>query len=381
MTQFSIQRYSILFGAALLALPMASLPAWGQQADKTEQKPAAEAANTSARSEAPAAPEAPAASEAAPAPAIPPPPKRGTLSFLLENDLFTNTDRHYTNGVHMSWLTAPEGQPGGTPGWAAEAARMLPLLEKSPDIRVELALGQSMYTPRDITLVNPPPEDRPYAGWLYGTLGVIADTERHLDQVQIGLGIVGPASLAEQSQKTVHEIINSREPKGWDSQLKTEPTLQFTYQRSWRHRSKQAILGLDFDAVPHAGVNLGNALTYANSGVMLRVGHNIPVDYGPPRVQPSLPGSGYFQPTGPWGFYLFAGVDGRAVGRNMFLDGNTFADSRSVDKKTFVGDLQFGAALYISNVRFAYTHVVRSREFETQEQADRFGALSVSMQF
>lgn len=362
--------YPILLASALALLPLAAAQA--QDAPKAESNRSAEqpaAANTSG--------ENPSAEK----PAIPPPPKRGTLSFVLENDLFTNADRHYTNGVHLSWLTAPEGQPGGTPGWAAEAARMLPLLENSPDIRVELALGQNMYTPRDISLVNTPPGDRPYAGWLYGTLGVIADTEKHLDQVQVGLGIVGPASLAEQSQKTVHEIIGSREPMGWDSQLKTEPTLQFTYQRTWRYRSRQAILGLDFDALPHAGVNLGNALTYANTGVMLRVGHNIPVDYGPPRVQPSLPGSGYFQPTGPWGFYVFAGVDGRAVGRNMFLDGNLFADSRSVDRKDFVGDMQFGAALYIRDLRFAYTHVVRSREFEGQDQADRFGALSVSLQF
>jgi len=39
--------------------------------------------------------------------------------------------------------------------------------------------------------------------------------------------------------------------------------------------------------------------------------------------------------------YLFAFVDGRAVGRDIFLDGNTFTDSHSVTRKTFVGDLSF----------------------------------------
>ncbi len=311
-------------------------------------------------------------------PEPPPPQKAGTLSFVLENDmLFANSDRHYTNGVHMSWLTAP----GMEPEWVGDAARLLPIFSDTKDLRVELALGQSMYTPRDISQVNPPDGDRPYAGWLYATVGVISETRDHLDQLQVGLGIVGPASLAEQSQKTVHELIGSREPMGWDSQLKTEPTLQVNYQRSWRYVAAPDFLGMKLDATPHAGIALGNAFTYANTGMMLRLGYNTPKDYGPPRVQPSLPGSGYFEPAGDFGFYVFAGFEGRAVARNMFLDGNLFADSRSVNKRPFVGDIQAGLAVIVQGVRLAYTHVMRSREFDGQDQPDRFGAVSVSFRF
>ncbi len=318
------------------------------------------------------------AQDAKPAPEPPPPQKAGTLSFVLENDmLFANADRHYTNGVHMSWLTAP----GAEPEWLGNAFRELPLFFDTKDLRFELALGQSMYTPRDISLVNPPPTDRPYAGWLYLNAGVISETKSHLDQFQVGIGIVGPASFAEQSQKAVHEAINSRRPMGWDSQLKTEPTLQLNYQRAWRRVAEPEFFGLKLEATPHAGVALGNAFTYANTGLMLRLGYNIPKDYGPPRVQPSLPGSGYFEPVGDFGFYFFVGGEGRAVARNMFLDGNLFADSRSVDKRHFVGDLQGGVAVIWQGVRFAYTHVLRSREFETQETPDRFGAFSVSFRF
>jgi len=338
---------------ALLLIGLAVLPAHAQQATTT--------------------------TEAKPEPKVEPAPphKAGTLSFVLENDLFVNADRHYTSGVHLSWLAAP----GAEPEWIGDAFRTLPIFSDTKDLRVELALGQSMYTPRDISLINPPDRDRPYAGWLYATAGVISETKSHLDQLQFGLGIVGPASFAEQSQKTVHEIIGSRDPKGWDSQLKTEPTVQFTYQRSWRYVAAPDFFGLKLDATPHAGAALGNAFTYANAGMMLRLGHNTPKDYGPPRVQPSLPGSGYFEPVGDFGFYFFAGVDGRAVGRNMFLDGNLFADSRSVDKRPLVGDLQAGLAVIWRGARFAYTHVMRSQEFDGQEQPDRFGAFSVSLRF
>jgi lipid A 3-O-deacylase len=51
-----------------------------------------------------------------------------------------------------------------------------------------------------------------------------------------------------------------------------------------------------------------------------------------------MPGAAYFQtPKGGFGWCLFASFEGRAVARNIFLDGNTFTDSHSIDKKTFVG--------------------------------------------
>lgn len=67
--------------------------------------------------------------------------------------------------------------------------------------------------------------------------------------------------------------------------------------------------------------------------------------------------------------------------RNIFLDGNTFRDSRSVDKEPLVGDLQFGIAVTWRNVRLSYTHVLRTREFKTQGEADDFGAFSLSVRF
>ena len=57
-----------------------------------------------------------------------------------------------------------------------------------------------------------------------------------------------------------------------------------------------------------------------------------------------MPGGGYFRRKKGFNWYLFAGLEGRAVFRNIFLDGNTFTDSHSVDSKHFVGDIQAGLA-------------------------------------
>ncbi len=304
-------------------------------------------------------------------------PENGTLSIVFENDLFYGTDRHYTNGVRGAWLSGP----GGTPEWALSPARWFPLFPDGGTVRVEYALGQSMYSPSDIRLENPPASDRPYAGWLYGSVGLIAETGMRLDQLSLTLGVVGPASMAEQTQKFIHRNVGSPDPRGWDTQLQDEPGLILTYQRSWRSLVAEPIAGLSFDVTPHVGGAGGNVFTYANGGVMVRFGKELLLDYGPPGIQPSLPGAGFFVPSQGLGWYLFGGLDGRAVARNIFLDGNTFRDSRRVDKEPLIADLQFGAAITWGHTRLSYVHLLRTPEFKGQNKMDEYGGFSLSRRF
>lgn len=76
---------------------------------------------------------------------------------------------------------------------------------------------------------------------------------------------------------------------------------------------------------------------------------------------------------------MFGGLEGRAVGRNIFLDGNSFQDDGpSVDKNMLVGEARIGLALTFDDVRFAYTQVFRSQEFEGQSR-QIFGTVSLSL--
>jgi subtilisin family serine protease len=84
----------------------------------------------------------------------------------------------------------------------------------------------------------------------------------------------------------------------------------------------------------------------------------------------------------PFGFYLFTGVAGRAVGRNIFLDGNTFNDSLRADKEWFVGDWSWGFAFHaFRHLEFSYTRVRRTHEFKTQQGMDTFGSLNLRLVF
>lgn len=302
---------------------------------------------------------------------------RPIFNFTFENDLFADSDGHYTNGIQFSWLTGVQRDES----WLRDVAMAMPIFDTGSKLRFEYSLGQQIYTPREIDIPYPQPNDRPWAGWLYANLGLVAETEgKRLDQFQAGLGIVGPGSLAKDTQKFVHNIIGGTDPEGWNNQLKTEPTLQFTYQRSWRALEAK-LLGFEMDATPHLGAALGNALIYANTGVMARFGQDMPDDYGPPRLDAGLAGSGYFKPKADWGWYVFAGADGRAVGHNIFLDGNSFRSGPSVDKKTLVGDWQAGFAVVIGNARIAYTQVFETKQFYGQDYGDSYGSVTLSVRF
>jgi hypothetical protein len=314
-------------------------------------------------------------------------PEKGTLSILFENDLFYNSDHDYTNGVLVGYTTAP----ADTPEWAVRFARKLPFFTQEGDVRTRYAIGQDIFTPHNLHLADPPLTDRPYAGFLYLAFGIADvsgnedDPLTNLDQLQVNLGVIGPASLAEDAQKWIHGLINGVDPQGWSTQLRDEPGLVIQYERAVKFSflTSYERSGIGFDIVPHYGAAIGNVYDYANAGAMARVGFNLPRDYGPLRIDPSLPGSGFYEPRGDSaiGAYIFAGVDGRAIARNLFLDGNTFQDSRSVSKMSLVGDLELGAAVTFRAFQLSFTHVFRTKEYSTQPAADQFGAVNLSVRF
>lgn len=304
------------------------------------------------------------------------PDDKGIFSLVWENDKFAGTDRDYTNGVRASWLSSEENMPA----WSRAVANNLPLAPAGHK-RISLALGQNIYAPEDLVSTTIVEGQQPYAGWLYGSVGLVSDTGKTLDNVLLTVGVVGPLSGAEPTQKFVHRLTDSQDPKGWDNQLENEPGIILTYERKWRGILEASPFGIGVDVTPHMGVNLGNINTDASVGATFRLGYDLPADYGPPRIRPSLPGSDFFIPADEAGGYLFATVGERAVARNIFLDGNTFEDSPSVDKKYFVSSLQVGVAATYAQTRISYTQVFTSKEYKTQEAGSQFGVLSVSYRF
>lgn len=304
-------------------------------------------------------------------------PQHDSLSFLFENDVFYNTDRDYTSGEQITYTTAPDD----TPDALVDLAHDMPfLLTDRGEVRSSFEIGQDIFTPANTVAANPPLNERPYAGFLYLGLGLLANDDRRLDQLEMQVGTTGPASLAQDAQDFVHAILGERKPAGWRFQLRDEPVLQFTFDRTLKLVPPQSVLGLFFDIEPHFGAAVGNVYDYANGGAMARLGFNLPDDFGPPRMEPALPGSGFFSIKDDLSAYIFAGVDGRAIARNLFLDGNSFETSRSVPKENFTADFELGAAVAFRAFRVSFTHVFRTKEYRGQPHSDQFGSVDLTVQ-
>jgi hypothetical protein len=306
-------------------------------------------------------------------------PDDAILTLQFENNFFGKTDGHFTQGSRAAWML-PENS---VPQWVRDAASYVPLFDVAASKRVVFSLGHSIFTPDDLTDKNLIEGDRPYAGWLYAGVGLVSVSDTRLDNLELDIGIVGPNSFAEEAQKTWHKWFKFTRPEGWDNQLRNELGILLTWERKWRRWARFDAVGFDGDITPHVGLSLGNVLTQGAAGFMVRIGGDLQrqYDYGPPRIRPSLPGSNYFVSAGDFGWYLFVGAEARGVLRNIFLDGNSFRDSHRVARKPFTGDVQGGIAIILGRVRLAYTHVLRMKEFDQQDDSDQFGAVSLSVLF
>lgn len=315
-----------------------------------------------------------------------------TFVFYFENDLFGQTDEYYTSAFKLSWISkgfADSGTRGGPSEWLRWFTAKMPTASRKDLFHtIALSLGQSIYTPKNIDTAQLLENDRPYAGWSYLAAALQTKNFDFLNTLELNIGIVGPSSLAEQSQKIMHKWLGDCEPQGWDNQINDELGLMIAWQLFWRVASKSAGHGLGYDVIPHAGITVGNVLTYANAGGEIRFGYNLPADFGSSLIKP---GGGTVAPVGTqdprlsaashFGVTVFAGVDGRAVARNIFLDGNTFRDSASVDKNYLVADISAGVSVIFKRLKMTYTQVYRTEEFQGQDGGQLFGSINLAYTF
>ncbi|MDP3427990.1 MAG: lipid A deacylase LpxR family protein [Humidesulfovibrio sp.] len=316
-----------------------------------------------------------------------------TLILTEENDYFAGTDEQYTNGFKLIWISADlkkYAEDERLPSFAVAYLQRLPFVnEPGQQYNVAISAGQNMYVPHNTKIASAQPDDRPYAGWTYVSLALHAKTANQLDSFETSLGIVGPSALAGETQNTYHSMMGFKRVEGWRNQIHDEPGLMLSWQRTLR--AMRVGLGRDvaWDLLPHARVTVGNVQTHAAAGFETRVGYRLPWDFGTSLIQP---GGGVSAPANPddtrlrqddtfFGLHFFAGAEGRAVARNIFLDGNTWEKSGHVSKKPLVADLMAGVGLVLGKVKLTYTHVYRTEEFDGQDGPQKFGSVSLSVTF
>lgn len=270
------------------------------------------------------------------------------------------TDRYYTNGLRIGWVS-PEGYP---PEALDHIGRLL--WGAMGQQRLAIDVSQQIYTPLHTSVAVPPANDRPYAGTLIAQATLMQDNADTRSLLGVGLGLMGPDAGGEPIQNGFHDLIGQNGNKGWGTQLKDEPVLQFTSERTWR-LSMGSVGGLETDALPDLTAELGTLRIYGQTGARFRVGQGLSSDFGPARLRPGETGSDAYRPTQDLVWYIFAGADGRAVLRDGTLEGNIFQNSRSVKPADYVAELEAGLGIITHGIRLTYVQVFQTAEMRHQK--------------
>jgi len=317
-----------------------------------------------------------------------------TWRFEFDNDIVFNKDNKISSGwslqkysaVASSWETLED-----VPHFVRNWAKVIPgLKEEGLVYRAGIAIGQIIQTPNDLSRSDLIENDVPYVGALTLQATWYAYNDIEFRGFEIVIGIVGPPSLAEQTQKTVHNLVGADEPMGWDNQLSTEPLINFNYMRKLKlyHHGNPA--GLSFDTTISANAGLGNLFTQASVAVEIRFGSNMPGGFV------SIPdpiglGVHYLASLKPAkansaSFYTSLVLRGSAFAHNLFLDGNTFRDSHSVDKEPLVGLLIAGLHYEQKNWGIHFGIMISSKNVDTStanvaESNERLGTINIEWRF
>lgn len=307
---------------------------------------------------------------------------RSTAYVRLDNDVFAGTDRGYSNGTEIGLVSATveDFQDPSLPAASRWLNRRLEWLQPEGyeyNNRV-VTLGQGMFTPNDWWRETPDPNDRPYAGVLVFGVTYNGRDNDSLRSTTFNIGVVGPSALAEETQNFVHSLVGGERFAGWDHQLRDEPVFRIMQQRL--HKRTMTKPTWMSDVIFHYGGSVGNLTTFVNAGAEVRIGGWIPDNFG---SAPALPVAENTAPTiGPIfsetvRVHAFAALDVRYVMHDITLDGNTFKDSASVDRRDLVADLGIGVAAHVGGWKIAFARYFRTSEFRGQDSEAELGSLTI----
>jgi len=232
------------------------------------------------------------------------PNRRFWIEF--DNDMFSNTDRYYTNGVVLGYSS-----PGLTT-WRLN--RLMINRNKNSVVHSAISLHHGMFTP--LTTKEPPPlvNDRPYASTLYLRYSRFSEDAEAgiLLSSAIEAGVIGDAALGQLLQKSIHAGIPSNdEPQGWETQIKNDIVLNYTIDIR-----KQLAKSGNAEVYAEGSATAGTLHTRAGMGIYAIAGRFIP---GLTQVPENF--SRLTQTDYNWQYGIRGGLEMRMVGYDASLQG------------------------------------------------------------
>jgi lipid A 3-O-deacylase len=271
-------------------------------------------------------------------------------------------DFDYTSGARVSafhasaprWLRAMTGRTGRC------------------DIEQDLQAGcvasgfgvnHRIYTPRENSL-EPVPGQRPYAGWLYGSLDMSLVRDGWSRSFGVDAGVTGPLSFAERVQNRLHTMLHTRRQLGWKNQLPNAPGIVLRYDegRRFEHAARRAISAADV----HWSAAAGNMVNAVSVGSDISIGLRGTRPWSPAEPRVSHPARAYFT----------MGYQQDLVMHSVLIDGRGAVPGAT--RLPWVGQLEAGMGYRHRLFDVAYRHTVRGREYDSQPSRHAYGSVTIS---
>jgi lipid A 3-O-deacylase len=194
------------------------------------------------------------------------------LRIYEDNDCFNvrglNTDDAYTAGTRID-LFYTKNRPS-----RFFLDRALPKAGDGSVNTFGWGVMQLIYTPDDLDNPDYQPNDYPWSGALIATHTLYSyNPQKKYDfQTELVLGVVGPASLAEGTQKLVHRIMQFDQPQGWDHQFRNALLLNINFTAE-----KQLVsLGPNVEVIGGSQVSFGSMQNSIAIYPLIRIGKLTP---------------------------------------------------------------------------------------------------------
>ena len=277
------------------------------------------------------------------------------LRIYDDNDCFDlrggGTDDAYTNGTRIDvFYRLPHPARG-------VVNKILP---KAGDSSINIygwGIMQLMFTPDDLSEPAYQPNDYPWSGALLAahTLYSYNPAKKFDLQTELLLGVIGPASLASQTQTLMHRMEQYPLPMGWGHQFHDDLLLNINFTAE----KQLAAWGSTVEVIGGSQLCLGTMRNSLSLYPLIRIGLMTPYFQGYLSQYSS-------RPTRKWQVYLLLKPKGELILTNALLEGGVFTGNPNIknDKgpalpyhalNRMVYSMDYGAVASSGNFSISFT--------------------------
>jgi hypothetical protein len=276
----------------------------------------------------------------------------------FDNDMFSNTDRYYTNGVVLGY-TAP-----ALTNWSLN--RLMINRNRNSVVHAAISLNHAMFTPLTTKEVPTLSADRPYASTMY--LRYSQTSEDAISGIRLSsaieAGVIGDAALGRYFQKAVHATIPTNdEPLGWETQIKNDLVLNFTVDLQ-----KQLLNTNSVELYAEGSASAGTLHTGASMGLNALAGK-----FRPGLTPLPLQYEDLKKAVNRWQYGVRGGFEIKMIGYDATLQGGLFNRNniyalKSEEIERLVAAIHFGLFANYKKLGISLSQYYLSREFRQGRQ-------------